>query len=47
MDFWTALEYASWLISILLFGWMLADARFTSSQYGEDFLLSSREGEEE
>jgi hypothetical protein len=26
---------------------MLADARFTSSQYGEDFLTSSREGEEE
>jgi hypothetical protein len=47
MDIWTAMEYAGWLISILLLGWMLADARFTSSQYGEDFLLSSREGEDE
>jgi hypothetical protein len=47
MDIWTAMEYAAWLISIVLLGWMLADARFTSSQYGEDFLLSSREGEDE
>lgn len=46
MDVWTALEYAAWGISIVLVGWMLVDARFVSTTYGEDFLLSSREGDE-
>lgn len=46
MDFWTALEYAAWGISIVLIGWMLVDARFVSTTYGEDFLLSSCEGDE-
>jgi len=27
MNFWTALEYAAWIISIVLFAWMLTDAR--------------------
>lgn len=46
MDFWTALEYGAWAIAAVLIGWMLVDARFVSTTYGEDFLLSSREGEE-
>ncbi|WP_018412097.1 hypothetical protein [Methyloversatilis thermotolerans] len=46
MDIWTALEYAAWALSFVLIGWMLVDARFVSTTYGEDFLLSSREGEE-
>jgi hypothetical protein len=46
MDFWTAMEYAAWGAAVLLIGWMLVDARFVSTTYGEDFLLSSREGDE-
>ena len=34
------------LSAIVLIGWMLVDARFVSTTYGEDFLLSSREGDE-
>lgn len=46
MDMWSALEYGAWGLSVVLVGWMLIDARFVSTTYGEDFLLSSREGDE-
>ena len=46
MNLWTLLEYAAWIISGLLGLWMIIDASRTSRKYGEDVLLSSREGEE-
>lgn len=46
MDFWDVLSYGAWGISILLFVWMVADAWGVGRRFEEDFLLSSREGEE-
>lgn len=46
MDFWDLLSYAAWGVSILLLAWMVADFWRVSTEYDEDFLLSSREGEE-
>ncbi|MFN0317573.1 MAG: hypothetical protein ACKVQA_21315 [Burkholderiales bacterium] len=46
MNVWTLLNYAAWIVSILLFGWMILDAIAVNKQYEEDFLMSSREGEE-
>jgi hypothetical protein len=46
MDLWDVLSYAAWGISALLFVWMLVDAWSVGRQFDEDFLLSSREGEE-
>jgi hypothetical protein len=46
MDFWDILSYAAWGISILVFLWIIVDAWRTSKEFEEDFLLSSREGEE-
>jgi heme O synthase-like polyprenyltransferase len=46
MDFWDLLSYAAWGVSILLFLWMLADFWKVAQDFDEDFLLSSREGEE-
>ncbi len=45
MDFWTGLEYAAWIISFLLFAWMLMDFMRVNRDYSEDLLTSSREGE--
>jgi hypothetical protein len=47
MDFWNVLEYASWGLSAIMLVWMLVDAFMVSSQYDEEFLMSSREGEED
>lgn len=46
MDLWDVLSYAAWAVSILLFVWMLMDAWGVGRKFEEDFLLSSREGEE-
>jgi hypothetical protein len=46
MDLWDVLSYAAWAVSILLFIWMLMDAWGVGRKFEEDFLLSSREGEE-
>lgn len=46
MNIWVLLSNAAWIISILLFGWMIMDAIAVGKQYQEDFLMSSREGEE-
>ena len=46
MNVWTLLSYAAWIVSILLFGWMIVDAIAVDKQYQEDFLMSSREGDE-
>ena len=45
MSAWTLLEYAAWAASALLLGWMALDALRVGREYGEDVLLSSREGE--
>jgi hypothetical protein len=46
MDLWTLISYAAWAISIALFIWMLIDSISVSKEFSEDFLMSSREGEE-
>lgn len=46
MNFWSLLSQAAWAIAILLFAWILLDALRVSSQYNDDFLMSSTEGSE-
>ncbi len=46
MNLWTVLSYAAWGISGVLLLWLIVDAIRVSQEYDEDFLLSSREGEE-
>jgi hypothetical protein len=46
MDFWDILSYAAWGLSIVIFLWMGVDAWRVGKEFEEDFLLSSREGEE-
>lgn len=40
-----SLELASWLASVVLGLWLLYDLYRTNTRYGEDVLMSSREGE--
>ncbi len=47
MEFWTILSYLAWGLSAIMLVWMLMDAFMVSSQYDEEFLMSSREGEDE
>lgn len=47
MNLWQVLSYAAWIISGLLFLWMLADLVSVAKEYDEDFLMSSREGADE
>lgn len=47
MNFWQLLSYAAWIVSALLFLWMLADLTRVAKEYDEDFLMSSREGADE
>ncbi|MBX6320336.1 MAG: hypothetical protein IRY94_00755 [Rhodospirillaceae bacterium] len=44
---WDVLEWAAWVVSALLFGWMVHDAYAVGREYSEDILLSSREGLDE
>ena len=42
---WTIISYLAWSISLALTIWMLFDWMQTDSQYSEEQLTSSREGE--
>ncbi len=47
MGLWNALVYAAWGLSAVLLAWMVVDALMVSSQYDEEYLMSSREGEDD
>jgi hypothetical protein len=47
MGIWTILTYAAWSVSAILLAWMVIDAFMVSSQYDEEYLMSSREGAED
>lgn len=47
MNFWDVLTYIAWGLSAIMLVWMVVDAFMISSQYDEEFLMSSREGEDE
>jgi hypothetical protein len=44
---WGILGWAAWIASALLFLWMLWDFFTINRSFGEDVLLSSREGVDE
>ncbi|HWA45130.1 MAG TPA: hypothetical protein VHA10_18055 [Hypericibacter adhaerens] len=44
MDVWQIVEWAAWILSAALCGWMLLDFVKTDRSYSEEQLLSSREG---
>ena len=47
MDFWDILTYAAWGGSAILLSYIVIDTIVVSTKYSEEFLLSSREGEDE
>lgn len=47
MEFWNILEYVAWGLAAAMLVWMVVDAFMISSQYDEEYLMSSREGGEE
>lgn len=47
MEFWNILEYVAWSLAAAMLMWMVVDAFMISSQYDEEYLMSSREGGEE
>jgi hypothetical protein len=47
MGFWSILTYAAWSASAIMLVWMVIDAIMVSSQYDEEYLMSSREGAED
>lgn len=47
MSFWDLLTYIAWSLSAIMLVWMVVDAFMVSSQYDEEFLMSSREGEDD
>jgi hypothetical protein len=44
---WNALEWIAWIASAAIFLWMVYDGWKVGKDYGEDVLLSSREGVDE
>lgn len=46
MSIWDVLSDAAWIISAALLIWIVKDAISVSRQYDEEYLMSSREGEE-
>ena len=44
MKFWDILVLVAWSASALMLVWMVVDAFMISSQYDEEYLMSSREG---
>ena len=44
---WLALDWAAWIVCVLLFGWMAVDFMRVNRSYDEATLLSSREGVDE
>ncbi len=47
MGFWNILMYLAWGLSAIMLAWMVVDAFMVSSQYDEEYLMSSREGGED
>ena len=47
MGFWNILMVAAWGLSGIMLAWMVVDAFMVSSQYDEEYLMSSREGGED
>ena len=47
MGFWNILMYLAWALSAIMLAWMVVDAFMVSSQYDEEYLMSSREGGED
>ena len=47
MEIWNVLMYAAWSLSAILLAWIVIDAFMVSSQYDEEYLMSSREGAED
>lgn len=47
MSKWDLLTYVAWSLSAIMLVWIVVDAIMVSSQYDEEFLLSSREGEDD
>ena len=47
MGFWNILMYTAWSLSAVMLAWMVVDAFMVSSQYDEEYLMSSREGGED
>ena len=47
MGFWNILMYVAWAVSAVMLAWMVVDAFMVSSQYDEEYLMSSREGGED
>ncbi|MES2012430.1 MAG: hypothetical protein V4445_01640 [Pseudomonadota bacterium] len=47
MALWDILVYAAWSLSAVMLVWMVVDAFMISSQYDEEYLMSSREGSED
>jgi hypothetical protein len=43
MTVWNLLEWAAWLLSALVAGWLLYDAVMTSRRYSEEFLTHTIE----
>lgn len=46
MIFWNVLSYAAWVVAAALLLWMVVDMFKVDRDYDEDYLLSSREGED-
>ena len=46
MDFWDILSYAAWALSGAILLWIVLDMIKVSKAHSEDYLLSSREGED-
>jgi len=46
MSTWDMLANAAWLISALIAIWMVVDVLKVGKEYPEEFLTSSREGQE-
>jgi hypothetical protein len=47
MDFFDFLSYFCWIVSIILFLYLLIDFFKVNKEYDEEFLLSSREAADE
>lgn len=46
MNFWIVLSYAAWIVSGVLLLWMVIDMLKVNKEYPEEYLISSREGED-
>jgi hypothetical protein len=47
MGFWDIIVYVAWSLSAVMLVWMVVDSFMISSQYDEEYLMSSREGAED